>query len=208
MHLYEVGMDVRRGFKVVLAEGKVPVVPMVSKSIETGGPTVIALGKSICRELHHPDDRKRTFRLNRADYHETTAGLMLVAQSEEQNAKDERALVLIDQCWLPTVPMTDVRPAKQYTKPEHLAYSVGDETRRDLFLFLPGNGVFVHWDYRLIPEATEHLRFILAWQKRMVRDEQGNEKQVLGLWQDVIPPRLKPRRRRPLPRQFAPEIRA
>ncbi len=178
MHLYEVGTDVRVGFKVNIREGKKPVIDLVAKDEETGGPTCIALGNSICRELRHPDDWAQPFRLKRANFRDTNAGLVLVSQSEEEGVLDNRALVLIDRCKLPGVRLTEVVSAREYTDPEQVTYSAGDGVRRDMFLFRPGNGLLIRWDKRLLSLETD-LLFTVSWKK--------NADGLLELRKELIP---------------------
>jgi len=173
MRFYEVSETIRPGFPVEQEEGHKPYVNMVMRDDEYGTPACLALGNSICRELKHPEDQQERFRLLWGSYEYSTAGHMLVAQTEGESDADSCALVLITRCYLPKVGITKVESADKYLSPDHLTYAQGDGVRRDLFRMHPGTGLFIKWDKRLLG-ATHHLRFIIAWdsEKKELRMEE------------------------------------
>lgn len=161
MKLYEVGEDIRAGFKFTVQEDKKPHITVAVLDDEYGGPACLPLGNSLCRELRHPDDQGQSFLLlwGKLDYQ--TAGMMLVAQTETEAARDHRALVLIDRCYVGEL-MTDVESVDGRTQPEHLTYAAGDGVRRDLFLLRPGDALYIRWHKDLIG-ARRHRKFIISW---------------------------------------------
>lgn len=162
MRFYEVSETIRPGFPIVQEEGHAPYVSITAYDDEYKTPACLALGSSICRELKHSDDQREPFRLLWGSFEHTTAGDMLVAQTEEESNEDNCALVLITRCYLPNVGITRVESADGHLNPERLTYAQGDGVRRDLFIMRPGTGLFIKWDKRLTG-ASHHLKFIIAW---------------------------------------------
>lgn len=163
MRLYEVGERVREGFNITFRAGHDPAVFMIGKDETFGTPTCITLASGIRRELRHDDDQNEPFRLRWGKYDETTAGLQLLAQTEQESDKDGQALVLIDRCELPNIPLTKIEEAYGHPEPMQLTTSRGDDGHQcELVLFNPGDGLFITWDRRLIGTKTD-LRFILWW---------------------------------------------
>jgi len=184
MRFYEVSETIRSGFPITQEEGHKPYVGMVAHDDEYGTPACIALGRSIYRELQHPSDHSKQFRLHWGNYVNTTAGYMLVSQTKEESDADDRALVLITRCYLPNAGITKVESADDYLKPEHLTYAKGDGVRKELFLMQPGSGLFIKWDKRLL--GTERsLTFIIVWdaERRELRMEAPKSKATYRRWQ-------------------------
>lgn len=191
MQLFEVGEHIRPGFKLTTEEGRRPSVPLLAFDNEAKGPTCVSLGNSLCKLLRHPEDRGTQWTLLWGKLRDTNVGLTLVAQTEEAAKKDRQALVLLDRCYLPNVPLTEVVSTYEYADPERLTYSVGEGHQRDLFLFKPGEGLLIRWDRRLLG-TNKDLKFILVWKA----DAQGQ----MTLQKEMLPasrPRLLPSPRQP-----------
>lgn len=183
MRFYEVSETIRPGFSIVQEEGYKPYVSMVAHDDEYGTPACLALGRSIYRELQHPNDTSEQFRLHWGKYVNTTAGYMLVSQTKEERDADTRALVLITRCYLPNAGITKVESADDYLKPDHLTYAKGDGIRRELFLMQPGSGLFIKWDKRLLG-TDRSLAFIIVWdaEKKELRMEAPRSKAPYRPW--------------------------
>lgn len=194
MQLFEVGERIRSGFKLSVEEGKRPSVPLLAFDAEVNGPTCVSLGNSLCKLLRHPGDRGLQWSLIWGKLRDTNVGLTLVAQVEEAAKKDRQALVLLDRCYLPNVPLTEVVSTYEYADPERLTYSAGDGHQRDMFLFKPGEGLLVRWDRRLLG-TDKDLKFILVWK--------ANEQGQMTLQKEMLPS-ARPRPRS-LPQQ-TPEL--
>lgn len=161
MKLYEVGEDVRAGFKLTVQEGITPHVQMATMDDLIGGPACLSLGSSLCRELRHPDDQGKPFVLRWGEIDYRSAGMMLISQKREKAERDHRALVLVDRCYVGEL-MTDVESVDGRSQPEHLTYASGDGVRRDLFLMRPGNALYIRWHKKLLGSRF-HRKFIISW---------------------------------------------
>jgi hypothetical protein len=184
MRFYEVSETIRPGFPITQEEGHKPYISMVAHDDEYGTPACLALGRSVYRELQHPDDHPKPFKLYWGKYENTTAGYMLVSQTKEESNADGHALVLITRCYLPDIGITKVESADAYLRPERLTYARGDGIQRDLFLMQPGSGLFIKWDKRLLG-TDRSLTFIIAWdaETQELRMEAPKPKAPYRRWQ-------------------------
>lgn len=163
MRLYEVGEHVQEGLSVARSSGRYdkPIISL-GLDVDTSAWHAIELGNSIRRELRHPADREVPFRLKRGKFDPASHGLKLVAM-QDQDPDDGTALVVIQRCELPGVPMNEVVSAKKHTDPEHLQCSRNTMSGYDTFLFRPGDGLFITWDARLTTSGYT-LRFVIEWE--------------------------------------------
>lgn len=160
MFLFEVHEHLEPGFKLVLKQGEA-MVPM-GYDDEHKGPIWLPLGNSIEAALRHPDDQALEFKLLHAGLDDTTSGLKLVAQTRTEAYQDERALVLVDGCTDPEVGVTNIAEAFDRTTPELITHSSGSLMTRRLYLFKPGDALFISWSARSLG-TNRPKRFIIAW---------------------------------------------
>ena len=130
---------------------------------QLGDCTVLPLGKSITRYLGHREDGAEAFRLLFGKLTDTTAGLCIVAQTEEESRKDNRALLLIDVSTDPEADVTTkIVDAHGRTRPETVTATNEGGCGRLLCLFRPGDGLFVNTTWRRQAQQVRH-KFILEW---------------------------------------------
>ncbi len=160
MFLFEVHEHLEPGFKLVLKNGDA-MVPM-GYDDEHKGPIWLPLGNSIESALRHPEDQELEFKLLHAGLDDTTSGLKLVAQTKTEARNDQRALVLVDGCTDPEVGVTNIAEAFDRTMPELITHSSGSGMTRRLYLFGPGDALFISWSARSLG-TNRPKRFIIAW---------------------------------------------
>lgn len=170
MWLFEVHEGPRPGFKLVLDKGEADVLMGYDERVK--GPTRLPLGNSIEGALVHPDDQQETFVLRHANLEEKNIGFCLTAQTKDEAAKDERALVLVDGCTDPEVGVTNIAEAYGKPMPELVTFTHGNGTTRRLYLFKPGDALFISWPARAL-ESNRPKRFIISWdaQKKQLVEE-------------------------------------
>lgn len=148
------------GFRVTMRPA--PGVCMGSDD-QLGSRTILPLGKSITRYLGHREDSSESFRLLFGKLTDTNSGLCLVAQTEEEARRDDRALLLIDVCTDPSAGVTTrIVEARDRTCPETITYTSEGGGGRQLYLFKPGNGLFISTTWHGQPHLMRH-KFILEW---------------------------------------------
>lgn len=196
MFLFEVREHVEQGFKLAWRNGEV----LVALGYDTAanGPVWLPVGNSIERELRHPDDSGLPFHLLHAKL-EDKNGMVLTAQSEAEAIKEGRALVLVEACCDPELGATNVAEAYGRSKPELFSYTEDGSMIRRLFIFKPGDAVFISWSARSL--GTEHpRRFIIAW------DGQQLTEQAVGRPRRNSRPPKKVREQKKVRPQAAPEL--
>lgn len=161
MWLYEVHDAPRRGFRVSLRPGQA-VVPMGIDE-ETKCQAVLPIGKSIMRHLDYSADSGKSITLLRARLDYTTAGLMLVRQDERDAIAERRALVLFDENHDPASGITRVESSMLHSQPQLITWTKGDSCVRSLYLFRPGDGLFVCWSATDDGTPGRPKRFIVHW---------------------------------------------
>lgn len=167
MWLFEVNDSVRAGFRLVLRSGEAGV-PM-GYDEATNGAAWLPLGNSIERALQHPDDQRESFLLRRAKLEDKTAGLCLAKQSEEEAIAERMALVLVDGCTDPELGTTNIAEAFNKPTPELITYARGNGHLRNLYVFKPGDALFISWSARSL-DADRPRRFIIAWDGEQLQE--------------------------------------
>ncbi len=160
MWLFEVHDDVRTGFRLTLRAGEAGV-PMGFDET-TKATTWLPVGNSIERALQHPDDQTQSFVLIRAKLEDTTSGLCLVKQSEEDARAEKLALVLVDGCTDPEIGATRIAEAYNKPSPELITCAQGSGHLRNLYVFRPGDALFISWSAKALG-TNQPKRFIIAW---------------------------------------------
>lgn len=156
MWLYEVHEGPRPGLRVSLSSAHVGV--QLGFDDEYATPAVLPLGRSLTRLLVHKDDEQSPFMLMRANLEETTAGLCLTKQSEEEARAEKKALVLIDGRTV-AGGVTHIGHARGKPAPELVTYTQGDGCRRELYVFKPGDALFISWAH----EGSRPKKFVIEW---------------------------------------------
>lgn len=167
MWLFEVHDDVRAGFRLILKAGEAGV-PM-GYDETTNGSAWLPLGNSIERALVHPDDQDLEFQLLRAKLEDTTSGLCLVKQTEEEARAEQLALVLVDGSTDPEVGVTNIAEAFGKPTPELITYARGNGHTRQLYVFKPGDALFISWSAKAL-DAPRPKRFIIVWDGERLRE--------------------------------------
>jgi hypothetical protein len=129
---------------------------------EVGNQTILPLGGSLWKLLTHPADQTEEFRLLRGNLEETTAGLVLVKQSEKEAREEKRALVLVAGCHDESLGTTKIYTAYDHTSPDPITYTQGDGCKHALFIFRPGDGLFISWPAEALG-STRPKSFIVSW---------------------------------------------
>lgn len=160
MWLFEVHDDVRAGFRLNLRAGEAGV-PMGFDET-TNGNAWLPLGNSLERALQHPEDQEVAFVLERARLEDKSAGLILTKQTEDEAHAERLALVLVDGCTDPEIGITRIAEAFNKPAPELITFAQGNGHTRRLYVFKPGDGLFISWSARALG-TTHPKRFIIAW---------------------------------------------
>lgn len=161
MWLFEVLDSARPGFRITLRSGCACVHMGVDDQNRSA---LLPLGHSLERLLVHDEDQTAEFVLLRAQLKETTAGLCLTRQSEEEAQTEQRALVLFDT-WNTDGCVTGaarLEVAYGYPMPDLVTYTKGRECQRGLYVFKPGDAIYIHWVGDKSANEPEK-RFILRW---------------------------------------------
>jgi hypothetical protein len=161
MRLFEVGEHVQEGLPVTMYVGRMPCVSL-GVDIETKECRSIELGNSICRELKHPEDNAVRFRLTRASFDQTALHAIKLVALHKTEPDDGLALIVVARSELPEVPMNRVTSSREHTDPEHLTKVRSDGSGYDVFLFRPGNGLYIAWSRRLTGLKYD-LCFVISW---------------------------------------------
>lgn len=160
MLLFEVHDSPRPGFRLILKHGEAGV-PM-GYDDKSGGPTWLPLGNSIERLLAHPDDQDREFELRHAHLEEKNIGFVLTGQTKGEAALEKRALVLVDGCTDREIGVTNIAEAFGKTMPELVTYTQGGGMARRLYIFKPGDALFISWSASALG-TDKPKRFIISW---------------------------------------------
>ncbi len=167
MWLFEVHDDIRPGFKLTLNAGEVGVPMGFDDAIKTTA--WLPVGTSIERALRHPEDQKQSFSLLRAKLEDTTIGLCLVSQTEEEARAEKLALVLVHAITNPELGVTRIAEAHNKPSPELVTFTQGEEHLRNLYVFRPGDALFISWAARALG-TDHHKRFIVAWDGEQLKE--------------------------------------
>lgn len=186
MQLFEVGEHVQEGLFVTMEVGHKPCI-CLGADIETNELHFIELGNSICRELKHPDDAPERFRLKRARLDQNALHIIKLLALHKSEPDDGLALVVVTRSELPGVPMNVVESARKHTDPEHLSRTRGGGSGCDVFLFRPGNGLYISWSRRLTGLKYD-LCFVISWDGEVLhRLERGRQRQ-----REMVPVQVSP----------------
>lgn len=158
MWLFEVHDGPRPGFRLNLRHGYAGVCMGQEGTCESWLP----LGNSIERALSHPDDQQLQFQLLRAKLEDTTSGLCLVKQTEDEARAERKALVLVDGCTDREIGVTNIAEAYGRSMPELVTYVESGGCVRRLYVFKPGDALFISWPARAL-NAHKPKRFVIAW---------------------------------------------
>jgi len=163
MWLFEVTDEVRTGVRLVSQPGRVGV--PLGEIAENGMTRLLPVGKSISRLMAHQDDQKGTFTLYRAALKSPPSGRCLVRQPATDARAEKKALVFVDRCLDQELGTTMVAKARGKRPPERIAEFLGDGCSRTLFLFEPGDALFICWPAGALGEerAKTAKRFVIAW---------------------------------------------
>jgi hypothetical protein len=178
MWLFEVHDDVRPGFRLILKSGEAGV-PM-GYDDKVKGDTWLPLGNSVEKWLRHPDDQQQEFKLLHAHLDEKNIGFCLTGQTTDEAALDERALVLIDACTDREIGVTNVAEAFGKTMPEFVLYTKGDGHSRRLYIFKPGDALFISWSAASL-DSNRPKRFVISWdaeKKQLVETAVGRPRRA------------------------------
>lgn len=160
MWLFEVHDSPRLGFRLNLRRGFAGV--SMGYDDATNGESFLPLGNSIESALDHPDDQGLAFSLIRAKLEEKTSGLCLVKQTEDEARDERKALVLVDGCLDRDVGITYIAEAYGKPTPELVTYTQGRGWVRKLYVFKPGDALFISWPAKAL--GTQHpKRFVITW---------------------------------------------
>ncbi len=160
MWLFEVHDDVRPGFRLSLRPGRTGV--SLGYDEEIGGESWLPVGSSIDKWLRHPDDQDLSFGLRHANLEDKNIGLCLTEQTAAEAARDDRALVLIEGCIDAEAGFVDIADAHNRPAPSLVTYASGNGHVRKLYLFKPGDSLYVNWSARAL-NANQPKRFIITW---------------------------------------------
>lgn len=160
MWLFEVHDDVRPGFKLHLRQGDVGVSLGYDSAYDNE--TWLPVGNSIASALRHEEDQELPFKLMRAKFEERNIGFVLTKQTDDEARNERKALVLIDGCTDPGIGVTLIAEAYGRERPELISYAEGKGQLRKLFVFKPGDALFISWPARALG-AQAPRRFIISW---------------------------------------------
>ncbi len=159
MRFFEVQDEVRDGFRVSMKP--TPGINLGGDE-DSDGFVRLPLGSSLRNVLTHPEDLAEAFYLLYGKLEHTSAGLMLIAQPPEEREKDTTALVLVERCDYAPAGIKRVDVAYGKGQPECVTHVREVGLGRDLYLFHPGDGLYIDWD----DPTTGRRRFIIAWDGR------------------------------------------
>lgn len=200
MLLFEVHDSPRPGFKLVLKQGEAGV-PM-GYDDKVKGDTWLPLGNSVERWLAHPDDQQEKFVLMHAHLEEKNIGFCLTAQTADEAALEKRALVLVDSCVDRELGVTNIAEAFDKPTPELVTYTSGAGSSRRLYIFKPGDALFVSWSAASLG-TSRPKRFIITWdaeKRQLVETAVGRPRR------NSRPPKKQEKRRLPVqPRELRAE---
>ena len=167
MFLFEVRENVQTGFKLVMRNHQALVALGYDNSHQ--GPVFLPLGNSLEKLLRHPDDQDLPFRLLHARLEEKTTGMVLTAQTTDDALAEGKALVMVEGCMEQSMGVTVVADAYGRTRPELLSYTEDGAVIRRLFIFKPGDALFISWSAMALDQDYPK-RFIIAWDGRDLRE--------------------------------------
>ena len=195
MLLFEVHDSPRPGFRLILKQGEAGV--PLGYDEETKGDTWLPLGNSVERWLVHPDDQAEEFVLLHAHLEEKSIGFCLTGQSKEEAALEKRALVLVDGSTDREVGVTNIAEAFDRPMPELVTYTEGAGHTRRLYIFKPGDALFISWSAASL-DSNRPKRFIISWQEVEERNAEGETTRVMRLLETPVG---RPRRNSKQPRK-------
>lgn len=175
MRLFEVGEHVQEGLPITMDVGHTPCVSL-GADVATNELHFIELGNSICRELKHPEDSSVRFRLKRARFDQAAVSTIKLVALHATEPDDDLALIVVARSELPGAPMNGVESAYKHTDPEHLSRTRGYGSGCDVFLFRPGNGLYISWS-RELTGLKHNVCFVIAWDGAVLhRLERGSKR--------------------------------
>lgn len=160
MLLFEVHDSPRPGFRLILKQGEAGV-PMGYDEKDKSD-TWLPLGNSVEKWLAHPDDQNQEFVLLHAHLEEKSIGFCLTGQTTEEAALEKRALVLVDGCTDREIGVTNIAEAFDKPMPELVTYTQGGGHTRRLYIFRPGDALFISWSAASL-DANRPKRFVITW---------------------------------------------
>lgn len=160
MWLYEVKDDVRLGVRVLLTPGHVGIPLGTDQHYRT--PITLLFGRSLSRELDHPDDHHEEFILKRGSLQESNSGYKLIKQTEQEATEEGKALVFIDRCTDDELGHTRVTVAWRRSSPKLLMAEDNPGLRREVYEFNKGDGLFICWPPAAL-DQRHPKRFIIEW---------------------------------------------
>lgn len=168
MFLFEVTDVIRAGARLVQQASGIGVPLGIDKP--TGTTILLPVGKSISRWMTHPDDAGGGFILHQAVLKHPPSGRCLVRQPLNEAMSERRALVFVDCCVDEELGMTRIDKARRRKTPEYIAGFQGQGHTRDLFLFEPGDALFICWPAAAIGVRSPK-RFIISWDGQQLLEE-------------------------------------
>ena len=160
MWLFEIHDEVRPGFRVSMSPG--PAHVLLGRDDACGNRTCLPIGHSIRKYLEHEDDADADIRLNHARLEERNVGLILVRHSVEEAREERKALALVYGCSDPELGETRAEEAWGHGKPEQVTFTQGDGCRCDLYVFRPGDALYIHWPATVLG-THRPKKFIAEW---------------------------------------------
>ncbi len=167
MFLFEVREHIEDGFKLVMRGNEALVA--LGYDTDANGPVWLPLGNSLERALKHPDDQRQDFRLLHARLEEKSAGMVLTAQTREEALAEGKALVLVEGCIDQSLGVTSIAEAYGRSKPEQISYTEDGCIIRRLFVFKPGDAIFISWSAAAL-DRDYPKRFILSWEEGVLKE--------------------------------------